>query len=130
MYVVSFNFIYYIKCKVDVLEYLVAKEFHIFMINFNMTNLCLINFWLKINSFKCIICFYLTKIFNLPLKQKRITLLKSPHVNKAAREQFELRSYKSVFLINSNLSYEFTKILFKNKPQIINVSVKTVRGIV
>ncbi len=44
MYVVSFNFIYYIKCKVDVLEYLVAKEFHIFMINFNMTNLCLINF--------------------------------------------------------------------------------------
>ena len=69
-------------------------------------------------------------IFNLPLKQKRITLLKSPHVNKAAREQFELRSYKSVFLINSNLSYEFTKILFKNKPQIINVSVKTVRGIV
>ena len=69
-------------------------------------------------------------LINLPIKKKRITLLKSPHVNKAAREQFELRSYKSVFLINSNLSYEFTKVLFKNKPQIINVSVKTVRGIV
>lgn len=67
---------------------------------------------------------------NLPIKKKRITLLKSPHVNKAAREQFELRSYKSVFLIKSNLPYEFTKLLFKNKPQVINVSVKTVRGIV
>ena len=65
---------------------------------------------------------------NLPIKKKRITLLKSPHVNKAAREQFELKSYKSVFSIKSNLSYKFAKVLFKNKPQIVNVSVKQLGG--
>jgi small subunit ribosomal protein S10 len=82
--------------------------------------------------------YFLKKIFdktniiysfiNLPIKKKRITLLKSPHVNKAAREQFELKSYKSVFSIKSNLSYKFAKVLFKNKPQIVNVSVKQLGG--
>ena len=103
-----------------------------------------VNFTIQLKSIdKKTLVFYtyfLKKIFNktninysftnLPIKKKRITLLKSPHVNKAAREQFELRSYKSIFAIKSNLPYEFIKMLFKNKPQIISVSIKTVRGIV
>ena len=32
--------------------------------------------------------------FNLPSKRKRITLLKSPHVNKKARDQFEIRTHQ------------------------------------
>ena len=35
-------------------------------------------------------------LFNMPIKRKRITLLKSPHVNKTAREQFEIKSYKVI----------------------------------
>ena len=65
---------------------------------------------------------------NLPIKKKRITLLKSPHVNKSAREQFELRSYKSIWKIKSKLTYEFAKVLFKNKPQTVNVVIKQIGG--
>jgi small subunit ribosomal protein S10 len=61
---------------------------------------------------------------NLPIKKKILTLLKSPHVNKSAREQFELRAYKSVLIIKSKVSYEFIKILFKNKPQTVNIVIK------
>ena len=37
-------------------------------------------------------------IFFLPIKRKRITLLKSPHVNKTAREQFEIKHYKLLYI--------------------------------
>jgi small subunit ribosomal protein S10 len=65
---------------------------------------------------------------NLPIKKKRITLLKSPHVNKSAREQFELRSYKSIWKIKSKLTYEFAKVLFKNKPQTVSIAIKQIGG--
>ena len=35
-------------------------------------------------------------IVNLPKKKNRITLLKSSHVNKSAREQFEIRTHKRI----------------------------------
>jgi ribosomal protein S10 len=38
----------------------------------------------------------LLKMIKLPLKTKRFTVLRSPHVNKTAREQFELLTYKWV----------------------------------
>jgi small subunit ribosomal protein S10 len=65
---------------------------------------------------------------NLPIKKKRITLLKSPHVNKSAREQFELRCYKSIWKIKSKLTYEFAKVLFKNKPQTVSIIIKQIGG--
>lgn len=65
---------------------------------------------------------------NLPIKKKRLTLLKSPHVNKSAREQFELRCYKSVWEIKSKLTYEFAKVLFKNKPQTVSIVIKQIGG--
>lgn len=65
---------------------------------------------------------------NLPIKKKRITLLKSPHVNKSAREQFELRCYKSVWKIKSRLTYGFAQILFKNKPQTVSIIIKQLGG--
>jgi hypothetical protein len=36
------------------------------------------------------------KIIFLPKKIKKYTLNKSPHVNKTAREQFEIRTYKAI----------------------------------
>jgi len=34
-----------------------------------------------------------TSIINLPTKKSRISLLKSPHVNKKAQEQFEQKNF-------------------------------------
>ena len=39
------------------------------------------------------------KIINYPTKIKRLTLLKSPHVNKKAMEHFHLKSNKSSIII-------------------------------
>ena len=39
------------------------------------------------------------KVLSLPIKIRRITLNKSPHVNKTAREQFEIKTYKIVFKV-------------------------------
>ena len=39
----------------------------------------------------------------LPTKIKKITVLKSPHVNKKSREQFEIRTHKRMIdIINTN----------------------------
>mgnify|MGYP000857549187 FL=1 len=64
-------------------------------------------------------------VINLPVRKKRITLLKSPHVNKSAREQFEVKTYKTVLTL-SNLSYsaKIIKLLTINKPKTIVLSIK------
>ena len=46
-------------------------------------------------------------------KRKFITILKSPHVNKTAQEQFEYRFYNKQFLINSFNSLTFLFVLKK-----------------
>jgi ribosomal protein S10 len=63
--------------------------------------------------------------FNLPTKQNKITLLKSPHVNKTAREHFDVKFYSNVLQINQNLNSEFIKIIFSNKPKTIKLSLKS-----
>jgi len=62
---------------------------------------------------------------NLPIKKKRITLLKSPHVNKSAREQFEIKNYKTIItFFNLPNSAKIVKLLTINKPKIIVLSIK------
>jgi ribosomal protein S10 len=63
--------------------------------------------------------------FNLPTKQNKITLLKSPHVNKTAREQFDVKFYSNVLQINENLNSEIIKIIFSNKPKTIKLSLRS-----
>ena len=50
----------------------------------------------------------------LPKKKKRkfVTVLKSPHVNKTAQEQFEFRFYNKQFLINSFKPFTFSIKIF------------------
>ena len=64
--------------------------------------------------------------FVLPKKKKKITLLSSPHVNKVAREQFEITFYKSIFLIpiSSSSSISDFKILLLNKPKNVSAKIK------
>lgn len=64
-------------------------------------------------------------ICNLPITKKRITLLKSPHVNKTAREQFEIKNYKAVLNINSLLEPIILKFILLNKPKTVTVNIKT-----
>ena len=41
-------------------------------------------------------------LIRMPAHIKRFTLLKSPHVNKTAREQFEIRIHTGVFNVKSS----------------------------
>ena len=55
------------------------------------------------------------KYFSKQKKRKFVTILKSPHVNKTAQEQFEFRYYKKQFLINSLRPLTFLFFLKKMK---------------
>ena len=55
------------------------------------------------------------KCFSKQKKRKFITILKSPHVNKTAQEQFEFRFYSKRFLINSFQPLTFLFILKRIK---------------
>jgi len=59
------------------------------------------------------------KVVNLPRKQKKQTLLKSPHVTKKAKESFELNFFKFVIIINFN--NKLLKILRSNVPNTIHL---------
>ena len=63
-------------------------------------------------------------IIALPEKKNRVTLLKSPHVNKSAREQFEIRYYRTLLKIISDIDHKTLKLLLINKPKSVTVSVK------
>lgn len=80
---------------------------------------------------------FLKKIFNkinieftfiaTPIKKKRITLLKSPHVYKKAKEQFELRAYSGNFIIFSKLKQnQLLKFIKLNKPKEIKISLRKI----
>ena len=49
--------------------------------------------------------------FNLPLKKYRLTLNKSPHVNKKAKEHFEVFYYQVLITIKEPISLEKIKYL-------------------
>ena len=61
---------------------------------------------------------------NLPLKTKKITLLKSPHVHKKAREQFEIKKFKKLFTIKNFKISKSLIFIFLNKPKFIKIKVK------
>jgi small subunit ribosomal protein S10 len=59
---------------------------------------------------------------NMPNKKKRVTLLKSPHVNKKAREQFQVTTYKTCFEIESAVHIRILKYIILNKPKTVKIS--------
>jgi len=62
--------------------------------------------------------------FCLPTTKKRITLLKSPHVNKSAREQFEIQHYQVIISFATATNNKILTFLSLNKPKIITLSIK------
>lgn len=61
------------------------------------------------------------KIVWLPKKKSRITLLKSPHVNKRAKEHFELNNYKAILTFSSNKQFEQRNLMFLQKPAFVQI---------
>jgi ribosomal protein S10 len=59
------------------------------------------------------------KIISLPLKKKKKTLLKSPHVTKKAKESFELTFFKFIIVISFNS--ELLKLLRSNVPNTVHL---------
>jgi small subunit ribosomal protein S10 len=65
------------------------------------------------------------KLVRLPKRIKRLTILKSPHVNKKARDQYEIRTYNLTFVITKNFQdlSGLLKFLLSNKPALINAKI-------
>ena len=92
-------------------SYASLKKFHNYFNNENLFQKLKI-FIIKMNSIK-------------PLKKNRFTVLKSPHVNKSAQEQFEIKMYKKrvklfvpqilifLFFLKRLKLYSFSDVKFK-----------------
>lgn len=102
--------------------YLYCKSNHKYYINkflnqFNSFNKKLQNIYYLTSKNKISKNFYNVKIARLPYKNRRFTVLKSPHVNKTAREQFELREHKCIITLTINESLKnhqkFLNFLFQ-----------------
>jgi len=53
----------------------------------------------------------------LPTNKKRFTVLRSPHVNKLSREQFELSTHTRMILLTPTCSVEEAKEIIKEYQQ-------------
>ena len=73
----------------------------------------------------------LMKINSIVNNKKRITVLKSPHVNKSAQESFEVKNYKKVIVVFSLQYYMLFMVLKKLQNSIfndINISIQAGSG--
>lgn len=66
------------------------------------------------------------KLVGLPTEIKKFTLIKSPHVHKKSREQYESRTYKSLIIIKGleeDLTY-FLENKLKTMPYSLDYTLK------
>jgi small subunit ribosomal protein S10 len=84
----------------------------------------ILNIYVKFleNLFKKLLLKY--SLFNIPTKKRKITLLKSPHVHKKAREQFQLNMYKKTIYIKNFKNINYLNNFILNKPKLININIK------
>lgn len=61
----------------------------------------------------------------LPTEKSIITVLRSPHVNKKAREQFEISSFKRLIDIDSTSSKTIDALMKLELPTGVHVEIKT-----
>src|SRR5213082_2909904 len=60
----------------------------------------------------------------LPTKIERFTVLRSPHVDKKAREQFEIRTHKRIIDITEPTSKTIEELRTLNMPAGVDIRVK------
>ncbi|MBC6415467.1 MAG: 30S ribosomal protein S10 [Bdellovibrionales bacterium] len=61
----------------------------------------------------------------LPVKINRYTVLRSPHVNKKSREQFEVRSFKRLLEISESSPQTINQLMKLDLPAGVDVSIST-----
>ncbi len=61
----------------------------------------------------------------LPTKHERYTVLKSPHVNKTAREQFEIRTHKRLIEIFNPSGHTIDALRNLTLPAGVDIKIKT-----
>jgi len=61
----------------------------------------------------------------LPVKINRYTVLRSPHVNKKSREQFEIRSFKRLLEISEPSSQTINQLMKLDLPAGVDVAIFT-----
>lgn len=61
-------------------------------------------------------------ITTIPVKIKRLTLLKSPHVHKKAMEQFEMRIFSKLVSFNIKNINNILPFIYINKPKNLKIS--------
>src|SRR5882672_10878459 len=60
----------------------------------------------------------------LPTRIERLTVLSSPHVDKKAREQFEIRTHKRIIYITEPTSKTIDELRTLNVPAGVDIRVK------
>ena len=60
----------------------------------------------------------------LPTKIERLTVLSSPHVDKKAREQYEIRTHKRIIYITEPTSKTIDELRTLNMPAGVDIRVK------
>lgn len=61
----------------------------------------------------------------LPVKINRYTVLRSPHVNKKSREQFEIRNFKRLLEISEPTTQTINQLMKLDLPAGVDVSIFT-----
>ena len=61
----------------------------------------------------------------LPVRINRYTVLRSPHVNKKSREQFEIRSFKRLLEISEPTSQTISQLMKLDLPAGVDVAIFT-----
>ena len=64
----------------------------------------------------------------LPVKINRYTVLRSPHVNKKSREQFEMRSFKRLLEISEPSRQTIDQLMKLDLPAGVDVAIFTNNG--
>jgi ribosomal protein S10 len=97
--------LYSVKIKFSAINYKLLKIYSKFLIN-------LLN---KLNIEY--------NFFNLPIKKKLLTFLKSPHIYKKAVEHFEIKKFSLLFVLKNLKNFSIFSSLFLNKPHGIKFKV-------
>lgn len=63
---------------------------------------------------------------SMPKKSKVLTLLKSPHVHKSSREQFEITKHKTIINIKTGYSSNLVNFLILNKPKTVKIIIRRI----
>ena len=58
----------------------------------------------------------ISKLVRLPTKTKKFTVLRSPHVNKQSREQFEIRTHKRLIILENIIEKSIHNFIKKELP--------------